>query len=260
MRRWAGQPLLGTRPGARRLAWALLGACVVVVFALGLAFAHQATADGFDRVLDDPVIDLLRGHGTLLSWMAYPGTQVPAVVLTAVMAIGCLWQRRLNGVVLALTADFIATRLDDWFLKALFHRTYLDALSYPSGHTTSIVTLTAVYVVLFLLPPHEAPRRGLRLAGLAALLVLTVITVLGVMGLRWHYFTDTVGGAAVAVGTVCALSLALDATSRWLGLAAPGGDAPPALGSGAMPQVRHVPPSNVGGLRHGGHHEGKEAP
>ena len=224
MRRWAGQPLLGTRPGGRRLAWALLITCMVVVFGLGAAFAHQATADGFDRVLDDPVIDLLRGHGTLRGWMQYPGTQVPAVVLSIGMAIGCLWQRRLNGVALALTADFIATRLDDPFLKDLFHRTYLGALSYPSGHTTSIVTLTAVYAVLFLLPPRETPRRGLRLAGLVALLALTVITVLGVMGLRWHYFTDAVGGAAVAVGTVCALSLGLDASLRWLGLA-PGEDA-----------------------------------
>src|SRR5262249_44130186 len=119
------------------------------------------------------------------------------------------------GVALALTADFIATRLDDPFLKDLFHRTYLGALSYPSGHTTSIVTLTAVYAVLFLLPPHEAPRRGLRLAGLVALVVLTVITVLGVMGLRWHYFTDAVGGAAVAVGTVCALCLLLDWLWQW---------------------------------------------
>jgi membrane-associated phospholipid phosphatase len=234
-------------------------ACAVVVFGLGVAFVHQATADGFDRVLDDPVIDLLRGHGTLLYWMQYPGTQVPAVVLSVVMAIGCLWQRRLNGVVLALAADLIATRLDDWFLKDLFRRTYLGALSYPSGHTTSIVTLTAVYVVLFLLPPHAAPRRGMRLAGLVALLALAVITVLGVMGLRWHYFTDAAGGAAVAVGTVCALSLALDATSRWLGLT-PDGDAPPAPRGGVIPQVGRVRPSNVGGQRHSGHHEEEEAP
>jgi membrane-associated phospholipid phosphatase len=219
----------------------LLGACVIVVFGLGVTFAHQATADGFDRVLDDAVIDLLRGHGTLLDWMQYPGTQVPAVVLSIGMAVGCLWQRRLNGVVLALAADFIATRLDDWFLKDLFHRTYLGALSYPSGHTTSIVTLAAVYAVLFLLPPRGTPRPGLRLSGLVVLLVLAVVTVLGVMGLRWHYFTDAVGGAAVAVGTVCALSLALDVTWRWLGLT-PGRDAPSASGSGVMPQAGHVPP------------------
>jgi membrane-associated phospholipid phosphatase len=207
MRRWAGQPLLGTGPG-RRWAWALLAACVVVVVGLGAAFAHQATADGLDRVLDDPVIRSLGRDHALVRWMSWPGTQVPAVLLSLLMAGACLLERRMNGVLLALAADLVATQLDDLFLKYLFHRTYLGALVYPSGHTTSIVALTAVYVVLFILPPRD--HRGTRLALLALGLVLVVGTVLGVIGLRWHYFTDTVGGAAVAVGTVCALGLLLD--------------------------------------------------
>jgi undecaprenyl-diphosphatase len=125
------------------------------------------------------------------------------------MAGACFLQRRLNGVLLALAADFVATRLDDWFLKYLFHRTYLGALSYPSGHTTSIVSLTAVYVVLFFLQPRDR-WRGTRLALLVLALVLVASTVLGVIALRWHYLTDTIGGAAVAMGTVCALCLLLD--------------------------------------------------
>jgi membrane-associated phospholipid phosphatase len=213
MRRWAGQPLLGT--GIRcRWAWALLAACVVVTVGLGVAFAHQTTADALDRVVDDPVISSLGRDSTLVGWMSWPGTQVPAVVLSLLMAAACLRERRLNGVLLALAADFIATRLDDWFLKYLFHRTYLGALSYPSGHTTSIVSLTAVYVVLFILPPRDRGSWPVRLALLALALVLVVSTVLGVIGLRWHYFTDTAGGAAVAVGTVCALCLLLDWLSR----------------------------------------------
>jgi hypothetical protein len=39
------------------------------------------------------------------------------------------------------------------------------------------------------------------------------------MSLRWHYFTDLVGGAAVGVGAVCALCLLLDGAWNWLGLA-----------------------------------------
>jgi membrane-associated phospholipid phosphatase len=35
-----------------------------------------------------------------------------------------------------------------------------------------------------------------------------------VIGLRWHYFTDTVAGAAVGIGTVCALALVLDLPTR----------------------------------------------
>jgi membrane-associated phospholipid phosphatase len=213
MRRWPGRPLLGTAQ-ERRWSWALLAGCVLVVVALGVAFAHQATADGFDRAVDNLVIRSLGRHYTLVHWMSWPGTQVPAVGASLVMAAACLQQRRLNGALLALAADFAATRLDDGLLKYLFHRTYLGALTYPSGHTTSIVSLAAVYVVLFTLPRPGAGRVQLPgpgvLAGLVVLLALALGTMLGVIGLRWHYFTDTIGGAAVAVGTVCALSLLLD--------------------------------------------------
>ncbi len=208
------RPLLGTGP-ERRWTWALLGACVVVVFMIGAAFAHQTTADGFDRAVDDPVINWLGRDQTLLDWMEYPGTQVPAVVLSLAMAVAALARRRRNGVVLALLAVFIGTRIDESLLKPLFHRTYLGALSYPSGHTTSVVAIVAVYGVLFVIGPQERRTRGWRLGGLAVLLALTVITVLGVMGLRWHYFTDTVGGAAVGLATVCALCLLIDASWRW---------------------------------------------
>jgi membrane-associated phospholipid phosphatase len=217
MRRWAGRLLLGTRQGRSR-AWGLLAACVVVVLAMGVAFARQSTADGFDRVVDDPVIRLLGGHATALHWMEYPGTQVPALVLSLAMAVACLGARRLNGVLLALTAVYVATRLDEWLLKPLFHRTYLGAISYPSGHTTSVVAIITCYVVLFLLPPQVRKTWPWLLAGLVVLLALLVVTALGVIGLRWHYFTDVVGGAAVGVAAVCALCLLLDGAWRWLGL------------------------------------------
>ena len=95
---------------------------------------------------------------------------------------------------------------------------YLGAVSYPSGHTTSVVAIIACYVVLFLLPPQVPKTWPWLLAGLVVLLALLVVTALGVIGLRWHYFTDVVGGAAVGVATVCALCLLLDGVWRWLGL------------------------------------------
>jgi len=36
------------------------------------------------------------------------------------------------------------------------------------------------------------------------------VVAVGVIGLKWHYFTDTVAGAAVGIGTVCGLALFLD--------------------------------------------------
>lgn len=219
MGQWAGQPLLGSG-AARRWAGITLAGCAVVVAVLGAAFAHQSAADGFDRLVDEPVVSWLGPHRTLLGWMEYPGTQVPALVISVAIAVACLRSRRHAGAVLALVAVLAATRVDDWLLKPLFHRTYLGALVYPSGHTTSVVAMVTVYVIVFLLPPRSSPggapprtprgARAPRLAGLAVLLALTVITVGGVIGLRWHYFTDAIGGAAVGIGTVCALALALD--------------------------------------------------
>lgn len=209
MWRWAGRPLLGAGP-ARRWAAVVIACCVVIVVVVGVVFAHQTTADAFDHLIDEPIVSWLSPHQTLLGWMVYPGDQVPAVVVSLALAAACLLQRRLNGVILALTAVLIATRIDDWFLKHLFGRTYEGALSYPSGHTSSLVAMVAVYSLLFLLPPQQARTRGPRVAGLVVLLALAVITVLGVIGRRFHYFTDTIGGAAVAIGTVCALALALD--------------------------------------------------
>jgi membrane-associated phospholipid phosphatase len=229
MWRWAGRPLLGTGPERR---WAAIAGawCALVVVVLGVLFAHQTRADGFDHLVDEPIVSWLGPHRTLLGWMEYPGTQVPAVVVSLALALACLRGRRLNGAILALAAVFVATRIDDWLLKPLFHRTYLGALVYPSGHTSSVVAITATYALLFVIPPQQARTRALRLAGLAVLLAITVITVLGVIGLRWHYFTDTIGGAAVAIGTVCALALALDWAGARLSPARAGGRGSPGPG------------------------------
>ena len=40
--------------------------------------------------------------------------------------------------------------------------------------------------------------------------VLGGVVAIGVIGLRWHYFTDTVAGAALGIGTVCGLAFLVD--------------------------------------------------
>ena len=48
----------------------------------------------------------------------------------------------------------------------------------------------------------------------AALVVVacavTALAAVGVIGLRWHYFTDTVGGVALGTGTVLTLAFLID--------------------------------------------------
>jgi len=202
-----GRPLLG-QPGRQRAA-VLAGACVLVVAVLGLLFAHQSTADSFDSAVDSPVIAWLGGRG-LLPWLAFPGTPLPAVVLSAAIAAACLVTGRLNGAILALAAVPVATGVCDGLLKHLVHRTYLGQLAYPSGHTTAAFALATTVTVLLLVPPRPETGRAARIA-IPVLACLTgVVVATAVIALRWHYFTDTVAGAAVGVGTVCALALVLD--------------------------------------------------
>jgi membrane-associated phospholipid phosphatase len=208
-----GRPLLG--PGARLGAGLLLTCCAILVAALGLLFAHQTTADRLDHAIDPPIITWLAGHPGLAAWLAFPGSQRPAVALSVVIVVACLLTRRLNGAVLAAVAVPAAVGVNDGLCKPLFHRTYLGVLSYPSGHTATMFALAATVAVLLYVPPRPVRARALRIVIPAATCVLGGVVAVGVIGLQWHYFTDTVAGAAVGIGTVCGLALLLDLPT-WL--------------------------------------------
>jgi undecaprenyl-diphosphatase len=199
----------------RRRAAVLLACCTVLAAGLGVLFAHQSRADGLDHVIDSWVIRSLSGHKSLLGWLAAPATLIPAGLASLIMATACLVTGRLKGAILATAAVPAASALCDALIKPLVHR---SNLSYPSGHVTSICALTAMLTVLCVLPPQPLIR------GTARLLIPAVVgaaaggVAIAVIGLRWHFFTDTIGGAAVGTGTVCALALLLDlpAVSRSL--------------------------------------------
>jgi membrane-associated phospholipid phosphatase len=203
-----GRPLLG--PAARRWACMLLACSAILVAALGLLFAHQTTADWLDHAVDSPIINWLDRHPDLAGWFAFPGSQRPVIALTAVIVVACLLARRLNGAVLAAAAVPAAVAVNDGLCKPLFHRTYLGVLSYPSGHAATMFALAATLAVLLYVPPRSVKARALRVVIWSAAGVLGGVVAVGVIGLRWHYFTDTVAGAAVGIGTVCALALLLD--------------------------------------------------
>lgn len=212
----AGRPLLAA--SARPWAGALLACCAILVAVLGVLFAHQARADWFDQAVDSPIITWLGGHRGLALWLAAPGSLIPAGVLSAAVVVACLLTGRLNGAVLAAAAIPAAVGLTEGLLKPLVHRTYLGEVTYPSGHTTAMSTLAATITVLLLIPPRPAKAGALRALITAAACALAGVVAIAVIGLEWHYFTDTVAGAAVGVGTVCGLALILDLPTarRWL--------------------------------------------
>ena len=207
-----GRPLLD--PAARLWVGLVLASCAILVTALGLLFAHHTMASQLDHAIDSPIITWLAGHPGLAAWLAWPGSQLPAIALSTVIVIGCLLTGRLNGAILAAAAVPAAVGVNDGLCKPLFHRTYLGVLSYPSGHAATVFALAATLAVLLNLPPRPEGARAVRIVVPAAACVLGGVVAVGVIALRWHYFTDTVAGAAVGIGTVCALALVLDLPAR----------------------------------------------
>jgi membrane-associated phospholipid phosphatase len=195
---------------ARRRAGLLLIACAAVVAVLGAAFAHQTAADGFDRAVDAPFIDGLGGHYNLSLWLSAAGSQIPAIVVSAAIIIACLLTGRLNGALLGAATIPVSIGLDEHLLKPLFDRTYLGSLSYPSGHTTSVFALAATLTVLLLIQRRPGRARALSVSVPAVACLAGIVVATGVIALKWHYFTDTVAGAAVGIGSICGLALILD--------------------------------------------------
>ncbi|MGZ6942510.1 MAG: phosphatase PAP2 family protein [Oryzihumus sp.] len=184
--------------------------------------AHQTQADRFDGGIDARLIGWFGGHPGLGLRLAAPGSLVPAAVLTTLLVIGSLLARRLNGALLALVSVTVSIGLDERVFKPWFDRTYLGFLSYPSGHTTAVFALAATVTVLLLVTPQPGRRRVLRMVVVAASCLVGGAVAAAVIGLRWHYFTDTVAGAAVGIGTVCGVAMLLD-----------------------LPQVRRLSPNEV---------------
>jgi membrane-associated phospholipid phosphatase len=109
-----------------------------------------------------------------------------------------------------VTAVPVTAFLDDTVLKHLVDRTHFGQLSFPSGHTASAMTVAAVLGVLLHDPARPAGTRVARAALVVVACAVTALVAAGVIGLRWHYFTDTVGGVALGTGTALTLALLID--------------------------------------------------
>jgi undecaprenyl-diphosphatase len=191
----------------------VLAVCALLIGALGLLVRGHRQPGGLDSAVDGAVIASFRGSQGVLPWLALPGSTVPLIAVSAAIAVGCLIARRPNGAALAVTAVPVTAFLDDTVLKHLIGRTHLGQLSFPSGHVASAMTLATVLGVLLHDPARRPGIRMVRAAFVVTACALTAFVAAGVIGLRWHYFTDTVGGVALGTGTVLALALLIDLCS-----------------------------------------------
>jgi membrane-associated phospholipid phosphatase len=215
------QPLRPLLPAwARRPAWILIAGCVILVGVLGVLSAGKAQGNAVDRPIDTWIVRHLGMHWHALFAISHLGSGPGVGALTAVLVLACLAARRLNGAVLAVVSVSVAAALTEYVLKPLVHHTLRGAVSYPSGHTTSLFALTAVVAVLMLGPRGSRPRPVARLLLVLGLVIVDCVVAVAVIGLQWHYFTDTVAGAAVGIGVVLTAAFPLDSTPirRWLAI------------------------------------------
>jgi membrane-associated phospholipid phosphatase len=118
-----------------------------------------------------------------------PRVVIPGVAVCFFMAL--FWDRR--RALTCLIAPAAAVGITEYVAKPAVGRMLGGSLSYPSGHMTAVAALTTVFVLT--VPP--------RFRWFAAVLAVCVDIGVGVtlILLRWHYLTDVIAGACVAVGT-----------------------------------------------------------
>jgi membrane-associated phospholipid phosphatase len=204
----AGRSLLSA--AGRRPAAITAAACVLVLVVLGTLVAHQSRAGVLDTGIDGWIMRLLGHRDKIIivtRSLGSPGSVTAGCVVTV---LACVLTRRYRGALLAAIVVPLASGLTEFVLKPLFGRTFVGFLSYPSGHVTGAAAL-ATSLIVVLSGPSRPPLRAAARWLLVALPVLAVVTVtLAVVAGQYHYFTDTVGGAATAAATGLLTALAVD--------------------------------------------------
>ena len=200
--RSAGRPLLPA--AARSSAVIIVVICVLVLTVQGVWIRHGMETSWVDATVNAKVVAGLGGRPLLLAMLVWPGEPVPFTVMAAVLALACVLRRWYGGAALVAIAAPLAVAVTDLVLKPLIGGTSWGN-PFPSGHVTSVVALATALTVLL----ARVPRRLCLLLACTAFLMAGAVA-LGVVGAQMHHFSDTIGGAAVGLGTVLATALILD--------------------------------------------------
>jgi membrane-associated phospholipid phosphatase len=184
-------------------------ACAAVVLGLGLLFHHQRDGLPLDHAVYGMVYRNFVGERGLLQAMLVPTEPVLLVIVVALFFMLAVARRRPRVALLAVVGPLLAVGLNAVVFKPLVDRTINNGnLAYPSGHTTGLVAVLTVLVLATV--TSRAPKPLVSLVIIVAL-VVTVVAATALVGMKYHYVTDTVGGACLAVATVLGVALAIDA-------------------------------------------------
>jgi membrane-associated phospholipid phosphatase len=205
------RPLLPA--GTRRAAAVVIAVCVAVVAALAIRYAGHTQAGPFDASVDRWFQSQLGRTSPVLTALTWLGDPVPVTSIIILITLGCARTRWWRGVALAVLAVPAASGLTEGILKPLIGRTIDGQLSLPSGHTTAVFSMATLGAVLLAHGPGQASsRRTRRLLTLAAYGLATAVAV-AMVAQGFHYFTDTITGGGVGVGTVLLAAFLIDAVA-----------------------------------------------
>ena len=189
---------------AQRLAVITVAVCVLVITVQGVWIRHGMETSWMDATVDAKIAAGLGGHSLLLTVLVWPGEPVPFIAIATALALACILRRRYDGAALVAISVPLAAAVTELVLKPLIGATSWGN-PFPSGHVTNVVALATALAVLL----ASAPRR-LRLVLAVTAFLLAGATAVGVIGANMHHFSDTIGGAAVGIGTVLLTALILD--------------------------------------------------
>jgi membrane-associated phospholipid phosphatase len=176
---------------------------VLVIAIQGVWIRHGMDTSWVDATVNAKVLAGLGGHPRLLAMLIWPGERVPFTAMTAALALVCILRRRYAGAALVVISVPLAVAVTELVLKRFCGTSWGNP--YPSGHVTSVVALATALTVLI----ARVPRRRRLVLACTAFLVAGAVAV-GVIGANMHHFSDTIGGAAVGIGTVLLTALILD--------------------------------------------------
>jgi membrane-associated phospholipid phosphatase len=192
----------------------LVCGCAILI-AVG---AVIAAGQSHGNALDQPIDSWIRAHiggdrGTLqhVTDEGVYGADLVAVVLVVVAAA----TRRWKVAALTLVALPVAFVLTEYVIKPLVRERIDNFFTYPSGHTEAVFCVAAIIAVALVSPPSGRPARWLRVLIVGLTAAVGVAVAVSVIGLDYHYFTDTVAGAAVGTAVVLSAALGLDALTAW---------------------------------------------
>jgi membrane-associated phospholipid phosphatase len=184
--------------------------CALVVAGLGLLFGRQQVGSSFDQTVYWVIYKQFVGERGLLRAMLVPTEPVLLAVVIGLIVMLAVARRRPRLAILAVAGPLVAVGLNSVVLKPLFGRTIDGSLAFPSGHTTGLVavlTVLTLAVVAGVRPPWRKSVTSLVIVGA---LVVTAVAATALIGMKYHYVTDTVGGACTAVTTVLVIAFGID--------------------------------------------------